>query len=71
MREVFLQYRPGVVFHSAAYKHVGLMEENPVAAVENNAVATRIVTAAAGLLARSDLRPNPPLLFPARLCSGR
>jgi FlaA1/EpsC-like NDP-sugar epimerase len=48
MREVFLQYRPGVVFHAAAYKHVGLMEENPVAAVENNAVATRIVTAAAG-----------------------
>jgi FlaA1/EpsC-like NDP-sugar epimerase len=47
MREVFLQYRPGVVFHAAAYKHVGLMEENPVAAVQNNAVATRIVAAAA------------------------
>ena len=48
MREVFLQYRPAVVFHAAAYKHVGLMEENPVAAVQNNAVATRIVAAAAG-----------------------
>jgi FlaA1/EpsC-like NDP-sugar epimerase len=47
MREVFLQYRPGIVFHAAAYKHVGLMEENPVAAVQNNAVATRIVAAAA------------------------
>jgi FlaA1/EpsC-like NDP-sugar epimerase len=47
MREVFLQYRPGAVFHAAAYKHVGLMEENPVAAVQNNAVATRIVAAAA------------------------
>jgi FlaA1/EpsC-like NDP-sugar epimerase len=47
MREVFLQYRPGVVFHAAAYKHVGLMEENPVAAVQNNAVATRIVAKAA------------------------
>jgi FlaA1/EpsC-like NDP-sugar epimerase len=47
MREVFLQYRPGVVFHAAAYKHVGLMEENPVAAVQNNAVATRIVARAA------------------------
>jgi len=47
MREVLLQYRPGVVFHAAAYKHVGLMEENPVAAVQNNAVATRIVATAA------------------------
>jgi FlaA1/EpsC-like NDP-sugar epimerase len=48
IREVFLQYRPGVVFHAAAYKHVALMEENPVEAVRNNAVATRIVAAAAG-----------------------
>src|SRR3954470_17325386 len=48
MGEVFEEHAPGVVFHAAAYKHVPLMEENPVEAVRNNAVATRIVAAAAG-----------------------
>jgi FlaA1/EpsC-like NDP-sugar epimerase len=45
---VFAEHRPAVVFHAAAYKHVALMEENAVEAVRNNAVATRIVAAAAG-----------------------
>jgi FlaA1/EpsC-like NDP-sugar epimerase len=48
MREIFAEHRPSVVFHAAAYKHVPLMEENPVEAVRNNAVATRIAAAAAG-----------------------
>jgi len=48
MEEVLLEHRPSVVFHAAAYKHVPLMEENPIEAVRNNAVATRIVAAAAG-----------------------
>jgi FlaA1/EpsC-like NDP-sugar epimerase len=48
MREVFEEQGPSVVFHAAAYKHVPLMEENPVEAVRNNAVATRIVASAAG-----------------------
>jgi FlaA1/EpsC-like NDP-sugar epimerase len=30
MREVFAEHRPSIVFHAAAYKHVHLMEENPV-----------------------------------------
>ncbi|MEA2481099.1 MAG: hypothetical protein QOJ07_3021, partial [Thermoleophilaceae bacterium] len=48
IQEVFAEQRPTVVFHAAAYKHVPLMEENPVEAVRNNAVGTRIAAAAAG-----------------------
>jgi FlaA1/EpsC-like NDP-sugar epimerase len=48
MREVFVEHRPTVVFHAAAYKHVGLMEANPVEAVRNNAIATRVVAHVAG-----------------------
>src|ERR1700683_4646385 len=48
MREVFAEHRPTVVFHAAAYKHVGLMESNPVEAVRNNAIATRVVAHVAG-----------------------
>jgi FlaA1/EpsC-like NDP-sugar epimerase len=43
MRQVFEKYRPGVVFHAAAYKHVPLMEANPLEAVRNNALVTRKV----------------------------
>jgi FlaA1/EpsC-like NDP-sugar epimerase len=43
MREVFAEHRPAIVFHAAAYKHVGLMEANPVEAVRNNALATRVM----------------------------
>ena len=48
MREVFAEHRPTVVFHAAAYKHVGLMEANPVEAVRNNALATRLMARVAG-----------------------
>src|SRR6202043_307705 len=50
MREVFAEHRPTLVFHAAAYKHVGLMEANPVEAVRNNAIATRVVAHVAGEL---------------------
>jgi FlaA1/EpsC-like NDP-sugar epimerase len=42
-REVFEKYRPTVVFHAAAYKHVPLMETHPLESVRNNVVATRVV----------------------------
>jgi FlaA1/EpsC-like NDP-sugar epimerase len=48
MREVFAEHRPTVVFHAAAYKHVGLMEANPVEAIRNNAIATQVVAHVAG-----------------------
>jgi FlaA1/EpsC-like NDP-sugar epimerase len=48
LREVFAEHRPTVVFHAAAYKHVGLMEANPVEAVRNNAIATQVVAHVAG-----------------------
>src|ERR687893_747761 len=48
MREVFAEHRPAIVFHAAAYKHVHLMEENPVEAVRNNALATRLLCQVAG-----------------------
>ncbi|TJY42765.1 polysaccharide biosynthesis protein [Cohnella pontilimi] len=43
MEEVFKEYRPHVVFHAAAHKHVPLMERNPSEAVKNNVFGTRNV----------------------------
>jgi FlaA1/EpsC-like NDP-sugar epimerase len=43
MHQLFDRYLPGVVFHAAAYKHVPLMEANPLESVRNNSLATRVV----------------------------
>ena len=40
MHYILRQLRCDVVFHTAAYKHVPLMEENPVAVIENNVFGT-------------------------------
>lgn len=49
IRQVFAHFRPKVVFHSAAYKHVSMMEENPREAIRNNVLGTKIVGEAACL----------------------
>jgi FlaA1/EpsC-like NDP-sugar epimerase len=70
LREVFERYRPGVVFHAAAYKHVGLLEANPIESVRNNALATRIAVEVAVefetkrfVLVSTDKAANPKNLM--------
>ncbi len=41
LRQVFEKFRPDVVFHAAAYKHVPLLEANPLEAVRNNVLTTK------------------------------
>ena len=66
LRRVFERYRPSVVFHAAAYKHVPLIEANPLESVRNNVVATQVAAevsaefdARAFVLVSTDKAVNP------------
>jgi len=66
LKSVFSLYRPQVIFHAAAHKHVPLMEENPVAVVKNNIIGSRNLIYAANhynverfILISSDKAVNP------------
>jgi FlaA1/EpsC-like NDP-sugar epimerase len=66
MQELFERHRPGVVFHAAAYKHVQLIEANVVESVQNNILATRVVSEVASesgtkrfVLVSTDKAVNP------------
>jgi FlaA1/EpsC-like NDP-sugar epimerase len=70
MRQVFDRYRPAVVFHAAAYKHVPLMEANPLECVRNNVLATRTVAETAVelgarrfVLVSTDKALNPAAIY--------
>ena len=75
--EVMEKYRPDVVYHAAAHKHVPLMEINPREAVKNNILGTRNVAEAANhakvktfVMIATDKAVNPPNIMGAtkRLC---
>ena len=77
LRDVFQRYRPEVVYHAAAHKHVPLMEESPCEAIKNNAAGTYKTAYAAMhagcrrfVLISTDKAVNPTNIMGAskRLC---
>ncbi|MET4560623.1 polysaccharide biosynthesis protein [Lysinibacillus parviboronicapiens] len=65
--EVVKQYKPDVIYHAAAHKHVPLMEYNPCEAVKNNIFGTKNIAEAAHefcvgkfVMISTDKAVNPP-----------
>ena len=77
IEHVMAQYRPDVVYHAAAHKHVPLMEDSPMEAIKNNVVGTLNTARAAAkyqvkhfVLISSDKAVNPTNVMGAskRIC---
>lgn len=77
INQVFAEYRPDVVYHAAAHKHVPLMEDSPCESIKNNAIGTYKTAYAAMLngckrfvLISTDKAVNPTNIMGAskRLC---
>ena len=77
LEHIFNKYRPNVVFHAAAHKHVPLMEDSPCEAIKNNVMGTLNVAEVASkykverfVLISTDKAVNPTNVMGAskRLC---
>src|SRR5436190_8345337 len=72
MLDVMQRFKPDVAFHAAAYKHVPLLEQNPLEAIRNNAIATRVTSETAAVagcarfvLVSTDKAVNPQTVMGA------
>src|SRR5690606_6612860 len=54
MQDIMRRYRPDTVYHAAAYKHVPLVEHNPVEGIRNNTLGTLVAAAAAAAAGVAD-----------------
>lgn len=53
--DIFRTFQPEMIYHAAAFKHVPLMEFNPLAAIRNNAIGTYVLAQAAAKFGASKL----------------